>query len=257
MSPAQSARTRTLHPSTQLQSASPTSAHVKIVLAEDIGVTRRLFQETLIDMGHEVTAVADGDAALDAVRRVCPPLVIVDWLMPKLDGLQVCTRIREMERGHEVFILMQTGRGTSEDLAAALAGGVDDYITKPVHPDHLRARVAIAETRIAQNAARRRAEEKLARVQWLAGVGETSLAMQHEVNNPLTALIAQLSFALDSTTPADQRSAIVAATEQAQRVIAIMKLLSTLEDPQSVEALPGLRMLDMRSGTRYSKAAKA
>jgi DNA-binding response OmpR family regulator len=227
---------------------------MKIVLAEDIGVTRRLFEETLLDMGHEVTAVADGDAALAAVRRVRPPLVIVDWLMPKLDGLQVCSRIREMDGGREVFILMQTGRGTSEDLAAALARGVDDYITKPVNPDHLRARVAIAETRIAQNAARWRAEEKLARVQWLAGVGETSLAMQHEVNNPMTALIAELSFALDSKTLAEQRQAVVAASKQAQRVIAVMKRLSELEDPRSVETLPGVRMLDMRADAKRTKA---
>ena len=96
---------------------------VKIVLAEDIGVTRRLFEETLLDIGHEVTAVGDGDAALAAVNRVRPPLVILDWLMPKLDGLQVCSRIREMDGGRELFILMQTGRGTSEDLAAALACG--------------------------------------------------------------------------------------------------------------------------------------
>lgn len=228
---------------------------MKIVLAEDIGVTRRLLEETLLDIGHEVTAVGDGDAALAAVHRVRPPLVILDWLMPKLDGLQVCSRIREMDGGREVFILMQTGRGTSEDLAAALACGVDDYITKPVNPEHLRARVAIAETRIAQNTARRRAEEELARVQWLAGVGETTLAMQHEVNNPLTALIAQLSFALDSTTPDEQRSAIIAASTQAQRVVTVMKRLSRLKDPQSVEAAPGLRMLNIRSGTKDSGTA--
>lgn len=73
---------------------------VKIVLAEDIGVTRRLFEETLVDMGHDVTSVSDGDAALTAIQREQPPLVILDWLMPKTDGLQVCSRIRAMDWPH-------------------------------------------------------------------------------------------------------------------------------------------------------------
>jgi DNA-binding response OmpR family regulator len=218
---------------------------MKIILAEDAAVTRRLLEKTLLDMGHEVIAVADGEAAWSAFERERAPLVILDWLMPELDGLALCRRIRAADYGRDTFVLMETGRDSADDLSAALRAGVDDYLTKPVLPAHLRARVVIAERRIADGVARRRAEAALANTRWLAGIGETALAMQHELNTPLTTLLTEISFAQQGDSPRTQREALNEVRTQAERIADVVMRLAALKEPQSVEPVPGFRMIDL------------
>ena len=218
---------------------------MRVILAEDVAVARRVLEKTLQTMGHEVTAVADGEAAWHAYEQEPVPLLIIDWLMPKLDGLELCRRIRSTVHGRDAFVLMQTGRNTADDLLAALDAGVDDYLPKPVAPEHLGARVTIAERRIADRTARRRAEAELAQARWLAGIGETALAMQHELNTPLTTIMSEISHGLHASSPEAQRAALVIADGQARRIADIVRRLGALERPQSVEPVPGFRMLDL------------
>lgn len=221
---------------------------MRILLAEDIGVTRRLLAEVLTDMGHDVTAVGDGAEAWEAWELAPFPMVVLDWMMPALDGLELCARIRAHPAGHDTFLLLQTGRGTSEDLDVALAAGVDDYIAKPVSPEHLRARIAIALARIELQKARRITEAELARARWLAGVGETALALQHEMSSPLSALLGEIALGLDAGGEEALRGALTAAQAQARRIADVLRRLSALKSPQSVEALPGVRMIDLAEG---------
>jgi DNA-binding response OmpR family regulator len=226
---------------------------MKVILADDSAVTSRLLEAVIVECGHEVTCVDDGQAAWEAFEREPTPMVILDWMMPRLDGIELCRRIRARERGDETFVLMVTGRGTTEDLASALDAGADDFITKPVSIELLRARLVIAERRMADSAARRRAEDALSRAQWLAGIGQTSLAMQHEINNPLTALLAEAEIlATDPATPADHREPLATIVAQARRIAAVVRQLSALHEPRSVEYLDGVRMLDLST-----KAASA
>ena len=115
---------------------------------------------------------SDGEQALHIFEADHPQLVIIDWNMPRLTGVDVTKHIRSSEWSRETFVVMLTARDGGEDLLAALDAGVDDYVTKPVMLSHLRARIAIAERRVDQDAARWRAESELAQSRWLAGVGE-------------------------------------------------------------------------------------
>jgi response regulator RpfG family c-di-GMP phosphodiesterase len=166
-----------------------------------------------------------------------------------VDGLEVCRRIRTSDGSEETFILLLTGRGTSEDLATALDAGVDDFVAKPVTAEILQARVIIAERRIELNRARRAAEAALAKAQWLAGIGEAVLTMQHEINNPLAALIAELELLghedLRTSAPDAELARIM---DLARRIGGVVRQLAKLEDPRSVEYLAGVRMLDISSG---------
>lgn len=221
---------------------------MRILLAEDVAVTRRMLTEVLTDMGHEVTSVADGDQAWDAYDSEPFPLVVLDWMMPKLDGLELCSRIRATPSGRDTFVVLQTGRGTSEDLEVALSAGVDDYIAKPVTPEHLRARIAIAISRMEMRRARQATEAELARARWLAGVGETALALQHEMSSPLSALLGEIALGLESGGSESLRAALAAAQIQARRIADVLRRLSALKSPQTVEALPGVRMIDLNEG---------
>jgi DNA-binding response OmpR family regulator len=221
-----------------------------VVLADDSDVSRRMLAATLERCGHRVIAVADGEAAWAAFEQARPPMLILDWQMPGMDGLEVCRRVRSAPGGVDIFVLMVTGRDTSTHLADALAAGVDDYVTKPIVPLHLEARVRIAERRIEQTLARRSAEEALATAQWLAGIGQTALALQHEINNPLMALLtsAQL-LAEDSAAPADYREQAASILEQTRRIAAVVKRLRELKQPRSVEYLGSARMIDLSGKT--------
>lgn len=218
---------------------------MKIVLAEDSAPTRRLLQATLERCGHEVTAVGDGQAALEGFERVSPALIVLDWQMPVMDGLDACRRLRALDGGDRVFVLMVTSRDADGDLATALDAGVDDYLMKPFTAEQLRARVAIAERRLRYAAAHRKAEEALAHAQWLAGIGEATVAIQHEVNNPLAALVAHVGLAaIEECTP-EVREHLDVITQQARRIALVMRRLSTLGDPRSVEYANGNRMIDL------------
>jgi DNA-binding response OmpR family regulator len=167
-------------------------------------------------------------------------------MMPGLDGIELSRRIRASEAGRDPFLLLLTGRDTSEDMASALDAGVDDFVAKPVSPELLGARLVIAERRIQQNAARRSAEEALARARWLAGIGEATLTMQHEINNPLAALITEAQLLAEEPGMLEEhRRQIATIGDQARRIAEVVRRLAHLEDPRSVEYIEGMRMLEL------------
>jgi DNA-binding response OmpR family regulator len=211
---------------------------------------RLLLSKMLEQGGHIVTtAAADGQAAWESYVAVPAPLLILDWEMPRMDGLELCRRIRSSEHGHEAFILVITARDKTEDLTAVLDAGADDYMSKPVTLDNLNARLRIAERRIEVNAARRTAEESLRKAQYLAGIGETSLALQHEINNPLAALLSNTSLIeANMLTPEEKEEAMVTISQMARRIAEVVKRLRQLKNPTSVEYLGSARMIDIKPG---------
>ena len=110
----------------------------KILVVEDETDLNELIARQLRQDGHEVVQAMDGHAALDAVEWAVPDLVILDWMLPNLDGLAVCRRIRER---HVVPILMLTARGEETDRIVGLEMGADDYLAKPFNPRELLARI--------------------------------------------------------------------------------------------------------------------
>ena len=218
---------------------------MKVVLADDSALGRRLLEATLSKAGHDVTAVADGEEAVAAFARVAPALVILDWQMPNVDGLEACRRIRALAGGADAFVLMVTARDQSADLLDALAAGVDDYMMKPVTPEMLSARVVIAGRRLEQNVLRRRAEDALAAAQRLAGIGETTLALQHEINNPLAALLVHAQLLVsDAATPALKKD-LDLVVKLTRRIADVVRRLSELKAPRSVPYRGGASMIDL------------
>lgn len=219
---------------------------MKIILAEDEPVTRRLLEQTLSSEGHQVAVAGDGEAAWQLFVKDPAPLLILDWQMPVVDGLELCRRIRAGEGGDTPFILMLTGRDASDDVVSAIDAGVDDYIVKPVSPQHLRVRVNIAERRIAADSARRVAEQQLEEARWRAGAGEAILALQHEINNPLAALLATLELATDAVATLDEKhAALDTSLTQTRRIASVMRRMSSMKAHRSVEYLPGVKMLEL------------
>jgi len=111
-------------------------AHV--LVAEDDEKQAELIRRSLLGEGHTATVVHDGRAALDAVRARRPDLVVLDLMLPVVDGFGVC---RVLRREDDVPVLMLTARSAEEDVLLGLELGADDYMTKPYSPRELMARI--------------------------------------------------------------------------------------------------------------------
>jgi len=114
---------------------------MKILVVEDDPVVRELIEFKLSSAGHEVRLEADGQAGLDAAKADKPDLVILDWMMPKLTGLQVCEAIRADEVISGTSVLLLTARAQESDVEKGFAAGANDYLLKPFSPRELLARV--------------------------------------------------------------------------------------------------------------------
>lgn len=220
---------------------------MRVLLADDDVIARTLLCAVLADFNHEVVVAEDGERAWELFQEAPTPLVVLDINMPGLDGLTVCRLIRGHDAGRETFVVVVTARDGRDDLTAVLAAGADDYVTKPTSPENLRARLEIAGQRIVQNAASRAAEAELARSRWLAGIGETTIAIEHEINNPLSALLghAELLLMEEGGMNDEQKDSLRIIQEQATRIADVVRRLARLKNPQSVEYLAGSRMLDL------------
>ena len=226
---------------------------MRVLFAADDVIARTLFAAVLAHAGHESRSAADGEEAWALFEAEPVPLVKLDAMMPVMDGLEVCRRIRAHPAGRETFILMVTPADVRDDLAGVLDAGADDYVSKPTTPENLRARLEIAARRIAQEEARRAAEAELARARWLAGIGETTIALEHEINNPLSALLGHAELLLmDGGLSDDQREELQTVREQAERIADVVRRLARLKDPRSARYSPGDRMIDLSKGTTHN-----
>lgn len=219
---------------------------MRVLLADDDEMMRELIAAVLEAQGHTVEAFVDGDAIWKAFNAAPPPLLVLDWQMPGADGLEVCRRIRGHADGVHAYILVVTARSGRHDLDAVLDAGADDYLSKPVSPEDIIARLRIAERRMGIAAARRTAEAELQRARYLAGVGELSLALQHEINNPLAALLTNSALVASGILPpAESAASLQVIDQQARRIAAVVRRLNEIEDPRSVEYLKGKLMVDL------------
>jgi phosphoserine phosphatase RsbU/P len=117
---------------------------VRILIAEDDAVSRRVLEATLVKWGYEVIVTTDGQQALDALKQPdAPSLAVLDWMMPGLDGSEVCRRAREAVGNRLLYILLLTAKGSKEDLVEGLTAGADDYVVKPFDRAELQARLNV------------------------------------------------------------------------------------------------------------------
>jgi sigma-B regulation protein RsbU (phosphoserine phosphatase) len=133
---------------------------MKILIAEDDKVSRRLLESRLQKWGYEVVAATDGAEAWAIFQKEHFSMVISDWMMPKMDGLELLQRIRATKSEGYVYTILLTARGEKEDILKGMDSGADDFITKPFDKDELSARlkVGLRITNLEQDLAQRNHE---------------------------------------------------------------------------------------------------
>ena len=148
---------------------------MRILIADDDITSRTVLSAVLQKGGHEVVEVRDGDEALAVLQRAdAPRLAILDWMMPGIDGIEICRRVRACETDHPPYLIVLTTRGEKADISEGLNAGANDYIAKPFSVVELSARIEVGcryvalEDRFAAKV--RELREAMAQIKTLSGI---------------------------------------------------------------------------------------
>jgi putative two-component system response regulator len=116
---------------------------MNILLVDDDATTLRMLEKSLSKWGYVVATAENGIQAVEQLQQHRIDMIVSDWLMPEMDGLALCEKVRSLDLDHYIYIILISAQDTRTDVVRGLEGGVDDYITKPLNIDELRARLEI------------------------------------------------------------------------------------------------------------------
>jgi signal transduction histidine kinase len=166
---------------------------MKVLVAEDSAVMRHALLALLRQWDYVVAEARDGREAWELFQQDDIPLVLTDWMMPEMDGLELMRNIRSRDLSGYVYIILLTAKTEKADLVEAMEAGADDFLSKPVDPDELRVRLHAGQRIInlervlaEQNRQIRETQAALIHSEKLASLGQLAAGMAHEINNPLS-----------------------------------------------------------------------
>jgi sigma-B regulation protein RsbU (phosphoserine phosphatase) len=155
---------------------------MKILIAEDNMTTRRILETILVKWNYDVISACDGNEAWEKLKEEDPPkLIILDWMMPGISGVEICRRLRQADPVEAMYIILLTARDEKNDIVEGLKAGADDYIAKPFDKDELRARIDVGR-RVVQLQTALLEKEKLQVIFEMTG------AICHELTQPMQAI---------------------------------------------------------------------
>ncbi|MDA0746835.1 MAG: response regulator [bacterium] len=216
---------------------------MQILIAEDDTISREVLRLNLIKWGHDVIACKDGDEAWQHLQCAdAPRLAILDWMMPGMEGTEICRRIRELPHGQLSYLMLLTAKERNEFLVEGLAAGADDYITKPFQTDVLRARLGVG-LRVVELQARLREAERNRVLTQAAG------AAAHEINQPLTVLLGTAQI-LTMQLPKDDpnRTSIEDLFRAAKKIDEIVKKMAQVRRYATQPYIEGIDIVDFEAG---------
>jgi len=156
---------------------------MRILIAEDEKIARTRLARKMNSWGYEVVSVPGGNEAWEILQQKdAPNLIILDWMMPGMDGVEICRRLKQIETKTPSYIILLTSLDNEEDIVAGLDAGADDYIIKPFKSSELRSRINVGRRMIELQA-------RLIEKEKLQGIIEMAGAVCHELNQPLQVVL--------------------------------------------------------------------
>lgn len=155
---------------------------MKILIAEDNLTTRRILETVLVKWKYDVISARDGNEAWERLQEDDPPkIIILDWMMPGINGVEICRRLRRAGSVQPMYIILLTARDEKNDIVEGLGAGADDYIAKPFDKDELRARIDVGRRVV-------KLQTALLEKEKLQVIFEMTGAICHELSQPMQAI---------------------------------------------------------------------
>lgn len=220
---------------------------MKILIADDDAVNRRILQANLKKWGHEVIVTEDGAEAWDIYQGdEAPSLAILDWMMPHIDGVDLCRRIRQLPQGQLTYLILLTAKSEKQDVIEGLSAGANDYVSKPFDPDELQARVRVGQRVI-------ELQDRLVEAERNRVLTQAAGAAAHEINQPLTVLIGMaelLLFQMDEESP--HKANVISLHESAHKISEIVKKMGQIRQYVTKPYLDGIDIIDIDASSEES-----
>lgn len=213
----------------------------KILLVDDDANARIILNRVLTKAGYTVNEAANGREALEAAATFKPDLMLIDWMMPEMDGEQLARWIKGDATLRFTYIILLTAKGDVKDRVRGLQAGADDYITKPAPHQEVLARV---ESGIRVRTLHKEIQQLTRRVALL----ELAATVGHEINNPLNVIYLALDMMRKSMKQGEYDKldkGIQLIAETADRLKEIAKKFVELKDPESTVYVDNLNMIDI------------
>ncbi len=251
---------------------------MKILIAEDDITSKAMLEVVTRKWGYEPICVADGESALEIMQQDDHPLLLLfDWEMPNLSGVELCRKIRAQEKDDPAFIILLTSRTSTEDIVTGLEAGANEYIAKPFDHAELQARLQVGKRMLDLQYERQRAEGEKARLRReleqtrkMEALGQITGSIAHDFNNILGITMGYTSMALDrfgNEIPDKMKQYLETAMKSSERAKELVKKMMTyshsdiqMPDPLDVvtvceqyqerllEALPDSISIEITSG---------
>ncbi|MDC0358375.1 response regulator [Oligoflexia bacterium] len=230
-----------------------TNTAVTVLVVDDDSDTRSVVASAISMLGFMPIEAESGKQALELCHEFIPHLVVLDIMMPGMDGNEVCRAIRIMEGGDIVPIIMLTARDRVKDKVEALGGGADDYLTKPFHYQELQARVnallRVRELNISlqeKNQELERIQQKLIEQEKKAVIGQLAGTAAHQLGQPLTA-ISLNTYLLETLDTKDKRykNALSAIKQDVARMVDLIEKLKSADPGKTESYFEDTEILDI------------
>ena len=198
-----------------------------VLVVDDNRGDARLAQEAFRDTEFDVELAASGAAALEAIARKLPEIVLLDLILPDMDGAEVLSKIRATEASRDLPVIIVTGKSEVDDVVAGLSLGATDYVTKPYHPEIVRARIRLHQ-------AAKQGRDELKRISRLKD--EFLSVASHDLQNPVSTIIGYAGWLLEARAgelPKGQKDPVQRIYKNAQFM---RELLGDLLDLLKIEA---------------------
>ena len=217
---------------------------MKILVADDDPVAREVLEALLEQADHQVVFRSEGTDVCKLYQEAdAPRLIILNRMMPGIDGIEVCRKIREISRPNLPYILFVTGKDRKSDIVAGLEAGANDYVTKPFDLDELSARVGVGVRMV-------NLQERLLEMERTHVLAETAGAAAHEINQPLAILMGRIDLMLQQASDPAQQSDLEALQEAVERISETVRKMGSARQYVTKPYIGSVRIVDFDGATQ-------
>lgn len=213
----------------------------KVLIVEDEKDTRFILDKLLSKNDYEVVTANNGEEALEALKKFVPKVILADWTMPVMDGLELCNILKADDSFKLIYYIILTARTSLKDRITGLDVGADDFLVKPIENQELLARIRSG-VRI------HNLQHELKNIEHNKAIVEMACTIGHKINNPLSSLIMSLKVIEDEIKTTNKNSFtddFSVINKSIERIKVLVNDLTHLQNPTMVDYTPDNKMIKL------------